>query len=90
MHAYNCPDPVKEPLFPSLPSCGSEPRRRHDWAVAARSAVKEGDEVETLHAGSDRDSDGVWPWTTRTATAWPSTDEDGDSAALGVGIETAR
>ena len=67
LHAYNGPDPVEEPLFPSLPSCGSEPRRRHDWPVAARSAVKEGDEVETLHAGSDRgcvaldnkDGDGV-------------------------------
>ena len=67
-------------MFPSLPSCGSEPQRHHDWPVADRSVVKEGDEVETLHAGSDRDSNGVWPSTTRTAAARPS----------GVGTETTR
>jgi len=55
--------------------------------VAARSAVKEGGEVESLHASSDRDSDGVWPLTTKAATARPLTmREDGDGAALGAGM----
>jgi hypothetical protein len=54
--------------------------------VAARSAVKEGGEVESLHASSDRDSDGVWPLNNKGGDGSALDDEDGDGAALGAGM----